>query len=302
MSANANVLPESVEFVVCIEDNNLEHYRMVPVDGNVQGALVELLARTRHTLRAAEGDWEEYEPAQKYGSEERLRMTLAAQEMGKVRELFESENIPIDSHALQQPEKIVFYVAVFRYPGEKILGVKRATQFKGLFKARNRLVRIVNDTLILVEDSVFKLDNDFDYIVDRDQVLILRPSGFEFTANIDVQLAEGARRRTAELGARLPGIDFDSMADFVSTHKRAARLVASLASRDDTDSINTRLVKRLGRQNGVQLRVRNGKVAPAEGFEIAFLELLDRRRYAVELCEGREELYGSANRRLLGTR
>src|SRR2546426_481228 len=62
--------------------------------------------------------------------------------------------------------------------GRRLTALRRATQFKGVLKSR--LLRLVTDSLKLVEDHIFKLDRDFDLLIDSANVHILRPSGFEF--------------------------------------------------------------------------------------------------------------------------
>ncbi len=61
--------------------------------------------------------------------------------------------------------------------GRSLTGLRRATHFKGVI--RSRLIRFATDALKYIPDPVFKLDHDFDLLVDSSTVHILRPSGFE---------------------------------------------------------------------------------------------------------------------------
>jgi hypothetical protein len=67
--------------------------------------------------------------------------------------------------------------------GRKVIGVRQATQFKGAFKAH--FMSVIDDTLRMVPDRVFKLDNQFDFLITAQHVYILHPAGFERVAEIE---------------------------------------------------------------------------------------------------------------------
>jgi hypothetical protein len=132
-------------------------------------------------------------------------------------------------------------------------------------------------------------------------VLILRPSGFEYIAGVEQAAADAAIEGTREIGRALRCVDFSDLADFVATHRRAARLVGSIRARDDLRRTEVDKLKRRCRENGIDFTTVRGKIKPAEGSELDFLELLDRRRYQVDLV-GEEELYIAPNRRVISRR
>ena len=102
-----------------------------------------------------------------------LRADITAAEMAAVRALREEEGW--DSHAVfDNPKKITYYFGVFRdNRGRKLLGVRQATQFKGAFKGH--FVSVIDDTLRMVPDREFKLDNEFDFLITAQHIYILRP-------------------------------------------------------------------------------------------------------------------------------
>ena len=73
-----------------------------------------------------------------------------------------------------------------------MLGVRQATQFKGAFKGHS--LSLIDDTLKMVPDHVFKLDDEFDFLITAQHVYILRPDGFRAAAR--------AREMTLELSRR----------------------------------------------------------------------------------------------------
>jgi Domain of unknown function (DUF4868) len=288
---------QSVEFGVCYDTSQGEKYWLIPVDGGVQEALKDILTHTIRALNPTE-PMEAFEPAQKYSATERLVASIEELEMDKLAQMFEAENIETNAEAVKETQGMVFYFSIFRDDnGKKIIAVHRASQFKGIVKARNRLISLIDDTLKLVPDDVFKLDQDFDYVILEKEVWILHPTGFEFTAGIEDSIAKKLAKNITEVAKSVTCVDFSKFRDFIVDHKRASRLIAGLRARADIHLTSPKKLKRGCKTNGIQVVETEGKIYPKPGFEMAFLELLDRRRYQIVLIDGEEELYVAPNRR-----
>jgi len=288
---------QSVEFGVCLDTVERQSHRLVPCVAAVQQALKEMLEETRRSLFADGSGFTEFSPAEKYASNERLRIALSSDLVNKQREVFEAVNLPTDSNALNNTDAIISYFAIFRDNGsQKLLAFRRAAQFKGVLK--KRLIRFSDDALRIVPDHVFKLDTDFDFLIFDNQVLIWRPSGFVFTADMDNQIAACANENVSYIEKTIACVDFTDLREFVFTHKRAMRLVAVIKSRKDLAAIAPKLLSVECKQARILLRQKNGKLLPEPGHELAFLMLLDRRRYTVTLIEGQPETYEAPSRHL----
>lgn len=293
---------KATEFCVCYDTKDAEVYWQIPVDAEVQGALGDMLRKTVEALDPGGVAMDAYEPAQKYSSEERLVASNGEPHMEKLRALHSLQNIQTNADVIRETQRLAFYFAVFRDAlNRKIVAVRRATQFKGVVKARNRLISLVDDTLKLVADDVFKLDNDFDYLIFHDKTWILRPTGFEYTAALEEAIAAQASAITEELTKSVPCVDFSQLIEFVRGHRRAARLISSLRARSDLHLTSIKKLKKGCKANGIEFVTKGGKVFPKEGSEMAFLELLDRRRYTLELIDEQEEFYVAPNRRSVAT-
>jgi hypothetical protein len=287
----------SVEFFVCYDTPAGDRYWQIPVGEDVQYALEEMLTTTLERLEVENSDLETFSISQHYGATERLTADLDDELMANVRSIYGLENIEANPRVLDEPHRMVFYLAAFRDDrGRKLLGIRRATQFKGILKARNRLVSLVDDSLKLVDEDIFRLDQDFDFVVTAKAVLILRPSGFEYVAGVEQAASDAAVETAQKIEKTLGFVDFSGVAQFVATHRRAARLIGSIRMRNDLSRTSAERVKRRCRENGIGFTMVKGKIQPDEGAEMEFLELLDRRRYHVDLA-GEEELYVAPNRR-----
>jgi len=285
----------TVEFGVCLDSQDNEIYRIVPSDTGVQSALKEMLEATRSSLFNEEEELQEFSPAEKYGSTERLFLSLESELVAKHQEVFASENLTTDTHGLTDPKSIISYFAIFRdNAGRKLMGFRRAAQFKGVVK--KNLVTLLDDTLKLVEDHLFKLDTDFDYIIYDERILIWRPSGFIFTAGMDEHIAACAAANVDLVSKEVACVDFLGLKDFVLKHKLSMRLIAAIKSRDDLADISKRRLKAECKEAGLKISEIKGMLSPQEGSEYGFLMLLDRRRYTVTLIEKKPETYEAPSR------
>ncbi|WP_157648532.1 hypothetical protein [Thiobacillus denitrificans] len=155
-----------VEFGLGRDDGNGRTFCLIPVDGDVQDALKEMAEATWAAMQGLTDNPPKYEPAEKHAGIEYLHLPLADDLAVSMRELHQANNLPIDAQALNNPENVFSYFVRFTdNQGRRLTALRRATQFKGILK--NRLVQFVTNALKIVEDNVFKLDADFDLLIDK---------------------------------------------------------------------------------------------------------------------------------------
>jgi hypothetical protein len=286
------------EFGVGREDRNGQSFVAVPVDAGVQAALREMVQATWDAMQKDGDGPAKYEPSEKHGNTEYLYLPLDDELAASVRELHEAANLDIDATALSDPTDVFYYFT--RLTDKKrrhLTALRRATQFKGVLKSRNRLIRMVDDTLKIIEDSVFKLDNDFDLLVDGTNVHILRPSGFEFAGKLQRAILDAVPENIKAIRKDLAFVEFDGIEAYAGKHPRAARYLASVRSQGETKKIDKALLKKLCKQTGVEIAESKGKIRIVDGHEMGFLEVLDRRRYEVSLVRENPERYRAGSRR-----
>ena len=286
----------TIEFGVG-RDTDTSPFVLVPADGEVADALIDMV-RTTILHFEANTDWRAYEPSEKYGSTEYLQTALHDSLVKGIRELHEAENLPADAEALAAPEVVFCYFArLFDVHGRKLTALRRAAQFKGLLK-RPLLRRLRGSDDYGIETlPVFKLDSDFDVLADSQTIHIWRPSGFEYVARLHRQILAVAPQIFAELQVTLPFVDLSSVAAFAKDRSRAARLAASIRSRRRTANVDQdALVEQCERTDVRVETASDGRLRITEGHEIGFLEVLDRRRYNLELVIGELEAFRAASR------
>ena len=283
-------------FGVGIDDDDGQTFVVVPVNKGVQRALREMVQATWNALHNCEDGLAKYEPSEKYGSTECLYLPLEHEMAATMKKLHEAANLPTNSNALNNPSNIFCYFAQLTdNKHRRLTALRRATQFKGVLKSR--LIQFVTDSLKLIEDRVFKLDSDFDLLADSKNVYILRPTGFEYTGQLQQAILNAAPQNLQAIQKDLPFVELAPIEEYAKKHPRAARYLASIRSQELTKNVDKSLLKTLCEQTGIGVIESDGKLKVTEGHELAFLELLDRRRYELKLVKGHAERFKAGSRR-----
>jgi hypothetical protein len=284
------------EFGVGRDTDGERSFAIVPIDSQVQEALREMAEETRDSLDSSEEDPQPYEPSERYGSHEQLFISIADDLVTEFKNLHQAKNLATDTDALSEPNDLFCYFARFTDAKKRRLtAVRRATQFKGVLKSR--LIRILSDTLQLVQDPTFKLDNDFDMLIDSTTIYILRPSGFEFVGRLQEAIREAVAGNIQQISKDLPFVNLGNIAEYAAGHTRAARHLASIRSQGEAKNVSQKLLRKACKTHSIELHIKDGIISVAAGSEMGFLDVLDRRRYEQELIEGATEIYKASNRR-----
>ena len=272
----------------------------VPVDGDVQGALQEMAVSTWDAMQNDSDDPAHYQPSEKHASTEYLRLARASDLEVNIRRLYDAENLPPDTTALDDPADIACYFARF-FDGQdrRLLAVRRAKQFKGVLKSR--LMRVSDDTLSIIDDTVFKLDSDFDLLIDAEHTHIWRPASFEFLGQMKRAVLDAVPTNVTAIQHEVPFVDFTNVQAFASTHTRTASCLASIRTQH-LAGMQLRPLMALCDRAGIPIEEAAGMIRVPTPHVMDFLEVLDRRRYDVELVPGtRERFRATSRRRLPGT-
>lgn len=278
-----------------VELNNQQCFEVVPIDTTVQTALLEMVSNTLDIMQDHGSNLNIYQPSEKHAGIEYLYLPLSSELAQTMKSLHEATNITINSDALNNSTEIFCYFARFTdQAGKKLTALRRAIQFKGVLK--NKLIKICDDSLKIVEDKIFKLDTDFDLLIDNTNIYMIRPSAFEFAGKLQEAILQAVPMNIASIAADITFVDFSSLQAYAEQRPRAARYIASIKSQAETKNINQNSLESLCRNTGVALTVQNGKVFVNTGHELGFLEVLDRRRYRLELIDGQAENFKASSR------
>lgn len=295
MDFNLNEI-QTVEFGVGRDDGDEHAFHCVMVDPNVQTALGEMATFT-HDLMLQESDESTlYTASEKYASSERIHIPLDDDLAIRLRNLHKAENLDVDQKALDHMDDVFCYFARFTdQNGRRLTALRRASHFKGILQSR--LIQWVNDSMRLIDDNIFKLDKDFDLLIDSQTVHILHPSGFEFAGKLQGAILEAVEGNVQALQQDLPIVNFDRILAYASKRPRAARYIASIKSQQEIARVDMQHLLVACRSTSVEVLEENGQIIVSEGHEMGLLEVLDRRRYEVRLVPDEPEQFRAASRK-----
>ena len=277
-----------------------QEFVTVPAHVGVQTALPEMAERTNADMFRDDPHPQRYEPSEKHGSTEHLVLPIADALATSMRALHQAVNLPADALALNNLETMYCYFARFcDGNGRKLTALRRASQFKGVVSARSCLVRWGANELVLETDKIFKLDADFDLLVDDQRLHIWRPSGFEFAGRLQQAILGAVPDNLVVLRQQLAIVQWNSLEDYARAHPRAARYVASIREFGNLNQITEQALSDACARTNVAVNVEAGILHVPAGHEMGFLEVLDRRRYEVELVPGYPEKFRAPSRRAL---
>lgn len=278
------------------DDKGGTAFYLIPADNEVQFSLREVAKETRKALEEL-GDSALYEAGEKHSGVEHLHLPIDDDLAGPLREIYGAKNLPIDTQALAKHDQIFCYFARFRdQNGRTLLAVRRSVQFKGILKTRLLIMRAANDTITLVKDDVFKLDSDFDLLVDKDHVHVLRPKAFEFLCHLQHAILKAVPDNVKQIAKELKFVDFGGIQEYAESHTRAARYLSSIRSQKEMMGVDKSALKKQCAKNGVDVTEVKGKITVPKQHILGFLEVLDRRRYEVELVKGTVERFVAHSR------
>lgn len=289
----------TTEFGVGKDEMDEQTFRCIAVDGDVQTALREMVNTTWDFMTSLTDSPPRYDPSEKHASREYVQLPLVDDLAAWMRDLHQAENLDLDSGALSDPTAIFCYFArLTDGQGRRLTAIRRATQFKGILKSR--LIQFMTDALRIVEDNVFKLDNDFDMLIDTNSVHILRPSGFEFVGKLQQAILDAVPSNCQAIAADLTFVEFAGIEEYAKSRPRAARYLASIKSLGEMSNIDTAALKNLCTRTSVDFSEVNGKLVVQDGHVMGFLEVLDRRRYEIELVRDSPEQFRAPSRQRIG--
>lgn len=273
----------SVNFGVSLRESGDRYF--IPTDAATKDALKAMLRATRGAFDGIPGDWELHDISEDYGERRRIYATRDNEFMAELSDVHDAGALQDLTNIQDHVRDIEFYFADFRDDQDRqATGIRKATKLKGTLGARNRLVRLVDDTLRLVRDDVLNLDTEFDVIVTDAHVFILNARQVEQVAKIVAQVAATASVKVQLIHDTVTFLDLSRIVAKIGAHPRMARNAASVASNPNLANFQRPLIEALAGQHGIKFReIENGRLQCRVIDEAKLLELLDARRYHLDL-------------------
>ena len=270
-------------------------YEVGPDDG-VRAILREMAEDTWDRMAEIDEDPVEYDPANRYSGNDYLAVMLDDPLAAVFREMHETQAFEPGGNILDNPSRIFCYFARLTDDNDlSLTAVRQATDFKGMLKKKNKVVRIRDDRVRLVPYDVFLLDNDFDVLVDVDMVHILHPSGFVRVGGLNAAVKAAAPRNLTALKDTLGFLEWEFEPDSWKCSLGVARHLSSVV-RQQLQGITVDTLKDSCRVGNVPFSQTASGVSFSEDSMPGLLDALGRRFYEQEIIPGVRERYRAANR------
>ena len=121
------------------------------------------------------------------------------------------------------------------------------------------------------------------------------PSAFEFLGRLKQAILNAVPDNLSAIASDLAFVEFSGIEQYAKSHPRAARYLASIRSQT-LQGVDQQSLEALCQSTGVAFQNANGKIEVVSGSEMGFLEVLDRRRYHLQLVPNQPEQFRASSR------
>ena len=290
----------NTSFGVCTREKGDIKFFDVPVDARVKQLVQEMAVSTWDQMRSKSTTAIAYEPSERYPGRDHLFVDLTDPSVEVFRDLQWAVSCNPGSNVLRDPRTVFCYFGrLVDGGGHRLIGMRRSSTFKGVLKQKPRLVSLISDELRAIDDDLFRLDWDFDVLVDDEQVHILRAAGFESLGELRDAIKAAAAVNLMALRRALPFVDMGELDPDSPPNITRARQLASVKDQR-LEEITADSLRRQCQQNAIEFSEENGILRFADQGLSDVLDLLDRRLYVDELVTQERTKYKAGSRRVRG--
>lgn len=287
---------EAVTFGVGRRNSRGVRFFNVPIARNVREELSDMAMETVAGMQKVSESPGTYEPSQRYGALEHLTLQLDDPLAGLFNNLFQTDSFEAGgASVLREPRGVFCYVCRFVDGDDrKLVGVRRSQSFRGALRKKHLILPLVADELRMVDDHLFRLDSDFDVLIDDQQVCVFRPGGFEAIGSLQAVIKNAAVDNIQALHDGLPFVRITGVTARTITLTMARQLASVI--RQSSDGITLDSLRAACDTNSVDYNVVDGKLEFESNSASDLLDILDRRLYVDDLVPGDPRRYRASNR------
>lgn len=283
-----------IQFGVGFRNKSSYDFFQVPTDSSVQSVLREMIQVTWKAMQTSSSNPKKYSPSEKHTIKEYLYLETQNMLCQDLIHLHQARDLHIDSSAVNNPSQISCYFArLIDTQNNELTAMRRALQFRASIK--KKFMRFGKDSLEIVEDHLFHLDNDFDILIDTKNIHILRPSAFEILGGLKQAILDAVPKNVEAIKKHLTFVELKSIEDYAKKHPRAAKYLTSIQEQKLSGITHATLEEYCKKAN-VKISVNGDQINIDEKNIMSFLQVLDRRRYQVELVPNDVENFIASSR------
>ena len=291
----------TTEFGVGQRVGAIVRYSLFNADNTVKDALRgEVEAMLTGTAKEIT-DPPHYDPAEQYGNSEYLVLPLRHELATSLAELHETDILALSSFDLQLlRNSFCYFMRGTDKSGRRLTALNRAAQLKATLGKQGRLMTWIADTLQVISDPVMQLNSGFDIVIDSAFIHIFHPASFRILANVDEAVAKAVPRNIKALSQAAHFVEWLNIGEYATRHPRAASLLASIRTKGYAENLDKARLESLCKVTDVVLDTSQEFITVPDGQILPFLEVLDRRRYEIDLVPDTPEQYKASSRTEIG--
>ena len=276
-------------------------YSLLPADETVQYALIREVNSALSIIGENSDSQMHFDPAEKYAGNEYVVLPLQHELAVSLAELHKANNLPLYTPEFQRLKgAFCYFLRATDGSRRRITALNRASQFKTTLGRQGRLMVWASDSLRVIPDPVMQLNVGFDIVIDSKFIHIFHPASFRTLGNVEEEIAKAVPRNIEAISRATPYVNWGNVEEYATTHPRAASLLSSIRTNGYTENLDKAALKSLCENTGVEIDESGGQIAVQQGEILAFLEVIDRRRYEIGLVPNTPEQYRASSRSRLG--
>ena len=206
-----------------------------------------------------------FDPSEQYPGSKYVYVSLDDYELTLLKGVHFASNVPIGSDFMKNARRnFCYFVRLQDDQGRFLTAFRRTSQFSGSLTKKHVLVRMLFDTLAIERDNLFRIENDFDILIDSKFVHIWKPQGFVTLGNLNHEILGAVRVNIAQLQKSIPFVELNSIQNFALNDLNAAKRLKSVCSQQLNGIVREKLIEEC-RSADVELAEVNGKLVVANG-------------------------------------
>lgn len=294
-----HVVDDKTDLFIAEGRGKTPRFSFVRIDNSIRKALIEAAIATVTAIQDRRDKPELYDPSNDYPSTDFLYFPLNDQLAAKARYIHGVVNPPEILNPLEVLPRISLYASrMYDEDGRSLTAVKSVSNF-GRLLDRSFIARLTSGELRLIDEPQFQLSNDYDFLIDAQNILIYRHQAFENSCNLQTAIKEAIKENVQYISQHIDYIDFASIEAGVSRSVRAARELAAIRGRGFGRNLSQeRLVSHCNQYN-IRYSDQGGKMCIEPEDQMKFLQLLARKILGIQLRDDGPEAYSVSNRRPL---
>lgn len=279
-----------VEFIVNIHPRQGIELRRLIVQQDLAQDLSDMLIRTEE--RMSKLDQEVFFVDKIFNSTQVCTLTKDNEHTGRFYDEFMTAigdiyNLGVFDESIEKSQVDIYGLICWNPNNTYTIGLRRRKVFNRSIK--KTFLNLSGHKLKRVSKQVFYLDDDFECLVTDQQVRSIGSQAIYRILDLNHLIEEQFPEHLTQIEEVLPWLDLERLKEPGSFKKRIAALTMKIVTTGEHETWGQEKFKELLDNADIEIVTNKGKLAPADGYELKFLQAIAKNIYRIEVKEGEYE-------------